>query len=569
MLEQLLIRSFALVDKITLEFGPGFTVLTGETGAGKSLVVDAVNFLLGAKADKDIIRVGEEKAMVEGWFDLSACPEALHYLQEISIDLDDDRLVLSRELSRSGRAVCRAGGTVISLTQLKIIASMLMDIHGQHEHQSLMDDARQLAFLDAYGNETHQQTHKACQKAFDRYHELKVAMEKARAELRDQEERLIILSMRKKELENAHLIEGEEEELKQKKEWMRNAGRMQGALSRAHSALSGGDRDENGALPLLKRMRDELNSLNSEDVRISSLKSRAENLYYEAEDLELHLHKALKELDCDESELERVEERLDLIRKLERKYGPGIPKMIKTLEETKAEIERLSCLNSTVDQIEDEKNKAEKAYLKIAEDLSERRKKLALEFQTKIEETLRDLNMRASRFQVCFESRKDPFNREGLDELQFLLSANAGEELRPLAKVASGGELSRVMLALKSLSAEHNEIPSMVFDEIDTGISGKTAQVVAEKIWDIARYRQVFCVSHLQQIACMANCHYLVEKYEKEGRTLTRLRVLEGEDRENEIARILGELSTPESARTHARAMLEEARQYRGTHKLP
>ncbi|MBQ7455572.1 MAG: DNA repair protein RecN [Clostridia bacterium] len=563
MLLQLLIRNIALIDRIELSFGDGLHVLTGETGAGKSIVVDAVSLMLGGRADRELIRTGCDKAYAEGIFDLGDCLRARQWLAEHEFECEEQTVSLSREITLTGRSVCRVQGTSVPLSQLRELAALLMDMHGQHEHQSLLDERTHLERLDAMGDAAHRALMNETAAAYAAYHEAHAAYSRLKREGRQREEKLEKLREQEAELSAAELQAGEEESLALERERYRSGEKISQALRDATRALyeaAGGK----AAVELAREAMRALSPIARLGENYSDLASRAESLYYDVEDLAMSVRSELDALDDDPERAAQVEERLDLLRKLSRKYGATSAEMLIRLEEIRDELSRFERFDDALAELKKQAQEAYRVYYAAAMRLSESRKALAAQFEKQMEAQLHALNMAGTRFFVAFDEERPAPSALGMDALRFLIAPNAGEERKPLAKIASGGELSRVMLALKALSAQHEAIPSMVFDEIDTGISGRTAQVVAQKMWDIARFRQVICVTHLQQIAAMATRHYLVRKREAEGRTNTSVEELEGDARVREIARMLSGVSeNSESGLAHARHMLGEAAAYR------
>lgn len=549
MLQSLSIRNIALMDEMQVEFSSGLHVLTGETGAGKSILVDAVTLLLGGRAQKELIRRGEERARVEGVFDVSDCPPVQKLLKEQELD-EGNELILSREITLAGRSSCRVNGTLLPLAQYHQFTDLLMDIHGQHEHQSLMDDRKHLSFLDASGDEAHEALLKKTQADYAAWHDCKRELERLQKQSAQASERMELLRIRQKELKNAKLIPGEEEELAKERDRGRNAEKIESGLRKAFEQVYDG---ADPAAEALRTAAGALQPIEGLDEEYASLRARLDALYYEAEDIGLTLRDLLARLDMDPERLEAVQARLDLIRRLSRKYGGATAgEMLGKLREIEQELSSFESIDDDLDAL----NKKEKAlasrYKKTAEELSVSRQKLARKFEKEMEVQLNDLNMAGTKFQVTLPAC--PPGPLGGETAAFLIAPNRGEELQPLSKIASGGELSRLMLAIKSVAAQREGVPSMIFDEIDTGISGRAAQVVGEKMAAIAKERQVLCVTHLQQIAALADHHYLVEKSFDGERTRTQLTPLTGEARVNEIARMLG--GDPESARVHAREML-------------
>lgn len=564
MLKLLTLNNIALVEKLSLEFQPGLNVLTGETGAGKSIIIDAVAFLLGGRADRDLIRSGTSKAYVEGLFDLSGNEAVLHFLRANDMEVEDGELLLSRELSQTGRSICRVGGIAVSLAVLKELSSMLLDIHGQHDHQSLLDEKSHLQYLDSFGDAAHQELLQNTKHAHDAWASLERELNESMVRHAQREERLELLRLKDQELSRAKVQPGEEEELRRRLEQMRNSGKIKRSLDRAYSAVYDSGRDAMAAMALLSEAKRAMDEIEGLAEGYAALRDRLDSLYYEAEDIGLTLREAQGTLDADEAALQSTAERLDQIKRLARKHGLQADELAGALESVREEIARLEGLGERIDQLELQRDQALQGYHDIARRLSASRQTLASQLSSQMEEQLSSLNMAGTRFQLQFLPRGQRPAASGAEGVRMLIAPNLGEEPMPLNRIASGGETSRLMLALKAIAAERSMIPAMIFDEIDTGISGRTAQVVAERLWDIARHRQVLCVSHLQQIAAMASTHFLVEKVEKQGRTNTLVSEITGEERVKELSRIIsGFGEDSQSSLLHASHMLDSAEHYR------
>ena len=552
MLTSLSIRNIALIDHITVEFGQGFHVSTGETGAGKSIVVDAISLLLGARAEKQIIRSGESKAYVEGLFDLSDSPQALAWLNENELGENGEELILSREITQQGRSSCRVNGVLLPLAQYQSLTRLLIDLHGQHEHQQLLDDKRHLRFLDLYGDERHQALVNETAEAFAAYREAKRAYEKMRKAGEEKAERVELLSAQKKELTDAALEAGEEETLERERDLFRNVEKIDRQLRLAFDDVY--DATDGAAITRVRRAATAMRQISMLDDRFQAMADRLDSAYYELEDAGLTLRDMIEQNGADPDRQEQVAARLDLIRRLSRKYGATTNDMLKKLEKISAELATFEDLDGTMDALQRAAEKCHESYVQIADALSASRRALAKRFETETEKQLSELNMAGTKFGVSLENCADSEN--GREKCAFLIAPNRGEDLQPLSKIASGGELSRLMLAIKSIAADNADVPTMIFDEIDTGISGRTAQVVGEKLSGIARNKQVLCVTHLQQIAVMADRHFLVEKAYDGERTMTHITALSHDERVEEIARMLG--GDPQSAKKHAAEMLNK-----------
>lgn len=567
MLQQLLIRNFALIEEMIIPFHPGLTVLSGETGAGKSIVVDAVSLVLGGKADRDMVRHGTDKAYVEGTFDIEGNQALLAYLQNESLDVEDNVLIISREINATGRTTSRVNGTLINLQVQKTLASLLMEIHGQHEHQALLSEENHILFLDTLGDSAYENLVMKTSDSFALYKQYQREYETLIRDNEYRQERLDRLYKQQKELEKANLQPGEEEELVKARDFLRNTDKINRGLQSACSYLSEGNGQQEAALQQVKLSVQALQEMTGIQDTYDALTARLDALYYDLEDIAYALRKNLSDLDLDGAHLDGIEARLDVVRRMEKKYGTSIAEVLEYQQKITEEISRFESLD---EHIEQQKAKAENAYqqfIQTAQQLSKARHTLAKETEEKIDHELSHLNMPSARFTIQLQTEERGANNRGIDKVRFFIAANKGEEAKPLSKTASGGELSRIMLAIKSVASEKTMVSSMVFDEIDTGISGKTAAVVAEKMWDIARYRQVICVTHLQQIAAMASSHALVRKYEEDNRTKTEVVYMNEESRIEEISRLLGETREKvSSGAQHALSLLKDAALYREKH---
>ena len=568
MLLTLSMRNVALIESLTLEFQRGLHVMTGETGAGKSIVVDAVNLVLGGRADRELIRTGTEKAWVEAAFDISDCAKAQELLASQSLEAEGGTVTLYREITRSGRNLCRVCGVTMPVAFLRELAALLMDVHGQHEHRFLMEPKYHMQFLDAFGGAEHQailaQTAQAYQ-AFITNHRAyaRLVKENERKNRRLEELRADLAVMKK-----AHLKPGEEESLTQERDRLRHGEKIRSALSAAESALSAGSEEGGGVVSAWRGATQALHGIAGLAPEYQAIEERMESLGYEIEEVAYDLSRLRDANEFDPQRAETVESRLDLIRRLERRFGPTLEDVLTAQKSMQEEYEHLNGLEDQVERMGAEHKRLLAAYRQCARTLTQRRTELARSFEAAMMEQLKDLGMEKTVFQVAFAPRpqRQPMPQsDGDDVIEFMISPNPGEPLKPLSKIASGGELSRLMLAIKSLEAAQGGVGTMVFDEIDTGISGRMAQVVAEKMAAIAARRQVLCVTHLPQIAAMADHQLLVEKHQETDRTHTTVRLLDHEGRVAELARMIGGAGdSGESARQHAERMLMEAKRAAG-----
>ena len=568
MLLQLSIRHLALIDEMTIDFAPGMNVLTGETGAGKSMVVDAVNLVLGERATKDLITAGEMKARVEAVFDIADNEQAKALLSEMELGTDEDIASSSRELTSAGRNICRINGTVVPLNKLRQISARLLDIHGQHEHQLLLDSRNHIGYLDGYAADDIAPLLEKTQQLYGVWRAAKTKLERMRKNVAEREQRIDMLRFQHDELRSARLVLDEEIELERQKVFYRNAGKIISAFDEAVSLLRGGGTVDSGAVDMLRESVEALSPVAALDERYEAVYARLDGLYYELEDAARDLNGLHEEMEFDEEEADRVEARLDLLRRLSRKYGPSTKEMIRYRDMIAEQLEEMEDSDEAMERLEKELRQAGKALKVVSEELTHARMEAAKRFEKSIEMQLRDLGMKNVRLAMDFaplgegERITERFSAQGVDQIEMMFCANLGQPMRPLAKVASGGELSRIMLALKNLLAQKPGIPrSMVFDEIDTGISGRTAQVVSEKMSQIGDHHQVICVTHLPQIAAMADEQFLVRKQDINGVTRTAVIRLNEEQRAQELARMVGGADCEsETSIRHANTMLEDAR---------
>ena len=567
MLLELTIDHLALIDNLTLEFGPGFNVMTGETGAGKSIVVDAVNLVLGERADRELIQIGTDKGRVEALFDVTDNPAVVALLHSMEFEAEENLVSISRELTAAGRNICRLCGQIVPLSIVRQISALLLDIHGQHEHQFLMDEKHHLSYLDDFAGEALAAHKQRVSETYKAWHRTRSALEKLRRNAAERERRIDMLRYQIKELKGAKLRANEEEALERTRGLFRNAEKISDSVGEAYAAIYEG---ADGDLSALEQLRNGMNALSHIapiDAQYEALHTRLEDIYYQLEDAALELRGMRDHLDYDPQEAERVETRLDLISRLRKKYGATTQEMLDYLKKAEEELAQIEDSDAQIEEMTQQYQKERTALWEASRALSRAREEAARRFEKQIEAQLQDLGMKNARFEVRFEplpqSMKEAaqrFTAHGMDQVSFMMTANLGQPLKPLARVASGGELSRIMLALKNIAAEKTGIPSMVFDEIDTGISGRMAQVVAEKMTEIAGHHQVICVTHLPQIAAMADTHFLVSKNDMDGKTRTSVVRLDDAQRAQELSRMIGGAQAQsESSLSHACAMLKEA----------
>ena len=555
MLEVLHIENIAIIEEADIRFEAGFNALTGETGAGKSIVIDALSAVLGQRTSRELIRTGADKAFVSAIF--SGVEPSL--LAELGITPEEDgSLLLQREIHSDGKSVCRIGGRPVTVGQLKALGSRLLNIHGQHDGQQLLDEEEHLRFLDSFGRT--ERLFNAYTEKYNHFTEIQRKMQSLQMDESEKARRVDTLTYQIGELERAQLRAGEEEELSARRNLLRNAEKFISAVSEADYALNGDDSGD-GALGLLRRAQDAIGAVRHLDDGYAALYQRLEALYSEAYDVAATVEDRRESFDFSPNELDEVESRMDQLYRLKKKYGPSVEDMLAYLDRCRAELEQIEYAGDTLIRLERELAKAEQAALDAAERLSQGRRQAAEQLSAQILEELRQLDMGKIRFAA--DMAQKPLGPDGIDQVRFLMSANVGEELRPIHKIASGGELARIMLAMKNVLSEQDMVGTMVFDEVDTGVSGRAAQKVAEKMARISRSKQVLCVTHLPQLAAMADTHFSVEKGEQNGRTYTAVQRLDREQRRQELARLTGGSHVSQTMLDGAEELLAEAEKFR------
>lgn len=558
MLIELTIKNIALIESLRIEFAQGFNVLTGETGAGKSIVVDSISLALGGRADRDMIRTGAEKGMVQALFDVSGNPRAQAVLRELDIEGEDGMIAIRRELSRSGRNICRVCDVVVPLNTLKQLTATLMDIHGQHEHQALMNPARHLDFLDAFGGEEHAANRDRVAGLYAERGHIAAQLKRLMNDVSERERLVDVLSFQVQEISAAKLKPGEEQKLEKKLGLLENAERIRQSVEGAYTLVYQGDGRAPSAQEALLRSADAMDRISALNERYAALAGRLRELYYGAQDVGYELQALLDDLDFEPDLLDKVAARLDAIKKLERKYGATVEEVIEFGAKAADRLNGIKGSDASIAELKKRYREADNALREACDALTAIRRQSAARLSERICEQLKDLGMGKTRFEVRVEPLAKP-TATGMDGVEFMISPNPGEPLRPLASIASGGEISRVMLALKAISVDSEGVDAMVFDEIDTGVSGRMAQVVGEKMCLIAKTRQVLSITHLPQIAALGDAHFLVEKVAGEDRTDTHVRLLDEAGRVRELSRLVGGAEDSESSLSHGAHMLKEA----------
>ncbi len=556
MLELLHIENIAVIEETEIAFHPGFNVLTGETGAGKSIVIDAMGAVLGQRTPRDLIRTGASKAFVSAVF--SGVPEDLPVLTDNGVSAEDGELLLQREICADGKNTCRANGRPITVALLRQIGSSLLNIHGQHDGQLLLDEERHGAYLDSFGRM--EKTLAAYQAEYRAMAEIRRKIKSLAMDEAERERRVDTLRHQIDELERAELKEGEEEALAERRNILRNGEKFLSAVQGASYCLNGSD-ESMGAVALLREAETALRAVRGMGEQFEELSRRLEEIQSEAYDIGETVRDLRESYDFSPAELDAVENRSDQLYRLEKKYGPTVGDMLDYLEKCRQELDGIEYAGDTIARLEKDLRRQEKKAREAARVLTEARKAAAASLERRIQEELRQLSMPKVQFVIQFEETE--LGESGADQVRFLMSANVGEALKPIHKVASGGELARIMLALKNVLAENESIGTMVFDEVDTGVSGRAAQKVAEKLAQVSRHKQVLCVTHLPQLAAMADTHFSVEKGERGGRTHTAVAELDREGRMDELARLTGGAEVTQAMRQSAGELIAAAEAYK------
>lgn len=535
MLENLHVKNLALIEEIEVDFRPGLNILTGETGAGKSILLGSVNLALGGRYNADMLRTGAQFGLVELIFSIDS-PLLEKQLASLDIFPENGRIVLSRKLM-AGRSQSRINGETVSMSTLKDVASMLIDIHGQHEHQTLLHKKNHLAFLDLYAKEQVEELKKKTAKAFHTYHACKKKLDESGMDERERQKEISLAEFEVREIEEAALTDGEDEDLERLYRRMSEGKKVAEEISEAYHYTS--ENESGNASELLSRAIRALADVESVDEQGAGLYQQLIEIDGLLNDFNRELSEYAKSLEFSEEEFYETETRLNEVNRLKTKYGNTIKEVLEYCEERKQRLKELEDYEQYLSELEENFKKSKKNYQKHASALSAVRKKAASSFVNEIQKGLKDLNFLDVKFEMRF-SEMETYTSNGIDEAEFYISTNPGEEVRPMGNVASGGELSRIMLAIKTVLADREDTPTLIFDEIDTGISGITAGKVAEKMHIIAESRQVLCITHLAQIAAQADAHYLIQKQAKKDKAETEIFCLEEEASIQELARLLG-----------------------------
>ncbi|MCA1054769.1 DNA repair protein RecN [Rossellomorea aquimaris] len=563
MLQELSIKNFAIIDSLALSFEEGLTVLSGETGAGKSIIIDAIHLLVGGRGSAEYVRHGEKKAEIEGLFilddDAHPCYEKA---SSFGIEIEEGMIILRREISNSGKSVCRVNGKLVTIAIMREIGGALIDIHGQHEHQELMNEHLHLSLLDQFGGSEIQQNLTSYREIYKEYSGIHKQLIRLNENEQEMAHRLDLITFQLKEIQDADLKLNEDDELLEEKRKLTNFERLFEALQTSYNSIQ----DEGKGLDWTGLAMSHLETAADLDQRYQKTLESVSNAFYVLEDAVHQIRGDLDQLEFEPNRLDFIETRLNEINGLKRKYGSSVEEILSYSSKIEEEIETIVNKDSHIVELENKLSSLEKDLVIEAKNLTQSRKKWAKKLTKSIHEQLKQLYMDKTKFEVRFSGDEDHqlfefsrFKKDGWDDIEFYISTNPGEPLKPLSRVASGGELSRIMLALKTIFSKHQGITSIIFDEVDTGVSGRVAQAIAEKIYQVATHSQVMCISHLPQVAAMADSHLFISKQLQNGRTSTSVKRLEENEKVREISRMISGVEITDLTQEHAKELLQLA----------
>jgi DNA repair protein RecN (Recombination protein N) len=556
-LQELTIKDFAIIKNLNLSFNRGMTVLTGETGAGKSIIIDAVGLLAGGRGSSEFIRHGAAKCVLEALFSLEGNSLTYELLKTYDIDSDEGIVIIQRDIHRSGKNICRINGRLVTIATLRLIGESIIDIHGQNEHQELMNPERHLSMLDHFGDKELVGLKKDFQETYTQYKKVEKAYEKWQNGEQELAQRLDMLQYQTSEIEMAELLDGEEEELLEEKNILSNYQKIMSALSLSYDVLQG---DEVNGIDLVGNAMTDMSSLEEIDEKYKNLSEAISNSYFQLQEAASDILREIDQMAYDENRLNEIEKRLEIIKQLKRKYGDSIAEIKIYYEKISAELYQTMNRENHLTNMTEELADLSKKLIKKGCQLSLKRRTVAKDIERSIHEQLQELYMEKVVFEVQFfkpikEFLSEEAHESGFDAVEFYIATNMGEPLKPLAKVASGGELSRMMLAMKTIFSKSQGITSIIFDEVDTGVSGRVAQAIANKIYMVAVHSQVLCITHLPQVAAMADNHLYISKSVENDRTKTHVNALETTEKVEEIARMLAGTEITKLTLEHAKEL--------------
>ncbi|EJE47330.1 DNA repair protein RecN [Staphylococcus epidermidis] len=554
MLQTLSIKQFAIIDELDINFSDGLTVMSGETGSGKSIIIDAIGQLIGMRASSDYVRHGEKKAIIEGIFDIDESKDAINILESLAIDVDEDFLLVKREIFSSGKSICRINNQTVTLQDLRKVMQELLDIHGQHETQSLLKQKYHLQLLDDYADNQYSDLLNQYQLSYNQYKNKRKELEELESADQALLQRLDLMKFQLEELTEASLKEGEVDQLESDIKRIQNSEKLNLALNNAHQVLT----DESAIPDRLYELSNYLQTIN--DIvpeKFVRLKEDIDQFYYILEDAKHEIYDEMANTEFDEQVLNEYESRMNLLNNLKRKYGKDITELIGYQSKLANEIDKIENYEQSTSQLREEIKTLYNEVIDIGKKLSQERRRVARELRDHIVSEIQNLQMKDANLEISFKPLDEP-TIEGIEFVEFLISPNRGEPLKSLNKIASGGELSRIMLALKSIFVKSRGQTAILFDEVDSGVSGQAAQKMAEKMRDIAQYIQVICISHLPQVASMSDHHLLISKASNADRTTTQVKELKDENKIDEIARMISGASVTELTRENAKEMIKQ-----------
>lgn len=559
MIVELNISNFAIIDDLKINFTKGFNVLTGETGAGKSIIVEGINMILGQRASRELVRKGKGKSTLEGLFYLEdpVKVDVDTILKEYGIDIDPNNyLLISREIYTNGRSVSRINGRVVTLTMLNKITTNLVDIHGQHEHQSLLNVDNHMKLVDTFGNK---ESRNLLRNVKEKYGELQEEVKKLKEfsiNNIEKDREIDLLKYQIDEINSANLLKYNEDENFKEYEKLSNIKEIGYGLGEVSDMIHNYNYNDFSILDSINKCISKMNDIKDFDNELMEYNKVLEDINFQLQDLSMNIRNYLENLEVDGERLEFLEERIDTINKIKKKYGNTIGDILQYRDTIENRLEILLNNEEAIKKIKNDIKIIETKLMNYCTKLTRTRKKMSKIIEDAITKELKELNMNNVVFKVKFD-RLEYFTSNGWDKIEFLISTNKGEDLKPLSKIISGGEMSRIMLAFKNILADYDSIPCLIFDEIDTGISGRTAQIVGEKIKMISKNHQIICISHLPQIAALADTHFVIEKHTIEDKTNTIVRKLNDDERINELSRLLGGVDLTDTTKLHAKEMLE------------
>ncbi|EGQ2684774.1 DNA repair protein RecN [Staphylococcus pseudintermedius] len=560
MLQSLSIKQFAIIDTLDIQFSDGLTVLSGETGAGKSIIIDAIGQLIGMRASSEFVRHGEKKAIIEGIFDIDDATDAIRQLETLGIDINEDFLIVKREIFSSGKSICRINNQTVTLQDLRQVMQSLLDIHGQHETQSLLKQKYHVELLDRYADGEYIEELQQYAQSYEQHQEKIKELEALESADQALLQRLDLMKFQYDELKEAQLKEGEIEQLEIDIKRIQNSENLSLALNAAYVTLT----DEHAITDRLYTLSSELQNVNQIlPETFEKLKEEVDQFYYTLEDAKHQIYEEINQTEFDEQYLNELESRMNLLNNLKRKYGKDISDLMIYQEKIADEINKIENYEESTSKLREEIQQLSQQVQEDGEKLTKARRIVARQLRDHIVNEIQYLQMKDANLEISFKPYETP-QKDGLERIEFLISPNKGEPLKSLNKIASGGELSRIMLALKSIFVRAHGQTAILFDEVDSGVSGQAAQKMAEKMKDIASVIQVICISHLPQVASMSDHHLYISKHEKDDRTTTTVRELTGDARIDEIARMISGATVTELTRQNAKEMIEQNQKHKG-----